>query len=104
VKAKERLNSQLTGPKAFPLERMFAIFYNIVDVSVLYHQFSPGAKGPSMIALFRQCCGSRLFFHTDPDPAYQFDLDPDPAFQLIRRIRVFDPNRDPFHFKELMRL
>ncbi len=62
VKAKERLNSQLTGPKAFPLERMFAIFYNIVDVSVLYHQFSPGVKGPSMIALFRQCCGSRLFF------------------------------------------
>jgi hypothetical protein len=35
VKAKERLNSQLTGPKPFPLERMLAIFYNIVDVSIL---------------------------------------------------------------------
>jgi hypothetical protein len=33
VKAKERVNSQLTSPKPFPLERMLAIFYNIVDVS-----------------------------------------------------------------------
>jgi len=31
IKAKEKLNSQLTGPKPFPMDRMLAIFYNIVD-------------------------------------------------------------------------
>jgi len=31
IKAKEKLNSQLTGPKPFPMDRMLAIFYNIVE-------------------------------------------------------------------------
>jgi len=31
IKAKEKLNSQLTGPKQFPMDRMLAIFYNIVE-------------------------------------------------------------------------
>lgn len=31
---KERTSSQLTGPKAFPLDRMMAIFYSVVDESV----------------------------------------------------------------------
>ena len=34
IKAKEKLNSQLTGPKPFPLERLLAIFYNIVEEEV----------------------------------------------------------------------
>ena len=34
IKAKEKLNSQLTGPKPFPLERLLAIFYNIVEEQV----------------------------------------------------------------------
>ena len=34
IRAKERMNSQLTGPKTFPLERLLAIFYNIVDEKV----------------------------------------------------------------------
>ena len=31
IRAKEKRSSQLTGPKAFPLDRMMAIFYSIVD-------------------------------------------------------------------------
>ena len=35
LKAKEtHVSSQLTGPKAFPLDRMMAIFYSIVDDEV----------------------------------------------------------------------
>jgi len=34
IKSKEKLNSQLTGPKPFPLERLMAIFYNIVEEQV----------------------------------------------------------------------
>jgi len=34
IRAKEKFNSQLTGPKPFPLERMLAIFYNIVEEPV----------------------------------------------------------------------
>ena len=34
IKTKEKLNSQLTGPKPFPLERLLAIFYNIVEEQV----------------------------------------------------------------------
>lgn len=34
IKAKEKLNTQLTGPKPFPLERLLAIFYNIVEEEV----------------------------------------------------------------------
>ena len=37
IKAKEKLNSQLTGPKPFPLERLLAIFYNIVEEQVRLH-------------------------------------------------------------------
>jgi hypothetical protein len=62
VKAKERLNSQLTGPKAFPLERMFAIFYNIVDVSVLYQQFCPSRQGT--FEEDRNIPGNSLIIHT----------------------------------------
>ena len=45
IRAKERMNSQLTGPKTFPLERLLAIFYNIVDERVnptasIYSQLS----------------------------------------------------------------
>ena len=32
IKAKERINCQLTGPKTFLIERPLAIFYNIVEV------------------------------------------------------------------------
>ena len=32
MKAKDKYNSKLTGPKPFPLERLLAIFYNIVEV------------------------------------------------------------------------
>ena len=31
---KERTSTQLTGPKAFPLDRMMAIFYSVVDENV----------------------------------------------------------------------
>merc|ERR1719228_266786 len=34
MKSKDKLNSQLTGPKPFPLERLLAIFYNIVEEQV----------------------------------------------------------------------
>ena len=34
IRTKEKLNSQLTGPKPFPLERLLAIFYNIVEEQV----------------------------------------------------------------------
>ncbi len=34
IKAMEKLNSQLTRPKPFPLERLLAIFYNIVEEEV----------------------------------------------------------------------
>eukprot|EP00088_Acartia_fossae_P003505 TRINITY_DN11476_c0_g1_i1.p2 TRINITY_DN11476_c0_g1~~TRINITY_DN11476_c0_g1_i1.p2 ORF type:complete len:136 (+),score=2.14 TRINITY_DN11476_c0_g1_i1:757-1164(+) len=34
IKSKEKFNNQLTGPKPFPLERMLAIFYNIVEERV----------------------------------------------------------------------
>ncbi|XP_023328261.1 origin recognition complex subunit 5-like isoform X2 [Eurytemora carolleeae] len=34
IKAKEKFNSQLTGPKQFPLERMLAIFYNVIEERV----------------------------------------------------------------------
>ena len=34
MRTKEKLNSQLTGPKPFPLERLLAIFYNIVEEQV----------------------------------------------------------------------
>ena len=36
VRTKEKLNSQLTGPKPFPLERLLAIFYNIVEEQVSF--------------------------------------------------------------------
>ena len=36
IRTKEKLNSQLTGPKPFPLERLLAIFYNIVEEQVTY--------------------------------------------------------------------
>jgi len=49
IKAKERFNSQLTGPKPFQLERMLAIFYNIVEEKVnptanIYSQISSLAR------------------------------------------------------------
>jgi len=34
MRAKDKYNSKLTGPKPFPLERLLAIFYNIVEESV----------------------------------------------------------------------
>ena len=37
IRTKEKLNSQLTGPKPFPLERLLAIFYNIVEEQVTYY-------------------------------------------------------------------
>jgi len=49
MKTKEKLNSQLTGPKPFPLERLLAIFYNIVEEQVnptanIYSQISSLVK------------------------------------------------------------
>jgi len=49
MKSKEKLNSQLTGPKPFPLERLLAIFYNVVDEQVnptanIYSQISSLVK------------------------------------------------------------
>ena len=45
LKAKEkRVSSQLTGPKAFPLDRMMAIFYAIVD-----DQVAPSANIQSQV-------------------------------------------------------
>jgi hypothetical protein len=58
VKAKERVNSQLTGPKPFPLERMLAIFYNIVDVSPSFFPFST-------LSFINR---SLADFWSDPDP------------------------------------
>ena len=49
MKSKEKLNSQLTGPKPFPLERLLAIFYNVVEEQVnptanIYSQVSSLVK------------------------------------------------------------
>merc|ERR1719228_3095163 len=49
IRNKEKLNSQLTGPKPFPLERLLAIFYNIVEEQVnptanIYSQISSLVK------------------------------------------------------------
>ena len=36
MRAKDKYNSKLTGPKPFPLERLLAIFYNITEVSTIW--------------------------------------------------------------------
>ncbi len=36
MRAKDKYNSKLTGPKPFPLERLLAIFYNIVEVIISF--------------------------------------------------------------------
>ena len=36
MRAKDKYNSKLTGPKPFPLERLLAIFYNITEVSIIW--------------------------------------------------------------------
>jgi hypothetical protein len=54
VKAKERVNSQLTGPKPFPLERMLAIFYNIVDVSPSFFPSPPCCLLNAVLRTFGQ--------------------------------------------------
>ncbi len=44
----------------------------------------------------------QTLFYTDLDPAFHLDTDRDPVFNLIRiRIRLFDPDQDPYLFKEV---
>lgn len=86
IKAKERLNSQLTGPKPFPLERLLAIFYNIVEEGVspsapIYAQVSSLARLGLITALGQdmmdqpkyKCSVDMQFIKTIARPM-QFDI------------------------------
>jgi len=60
IKAKEKMNSQLTGPKPFPMDRMLAIFYNIVEDRVnptanIYSQISSLVSLQLLTAIGLEC-------------------------------------------------
>lgn len=70
MKARERFNSQLTGPKAFPLERMLAIFYNVVEERV-----NPTANIYSQISsLVRLQLITRVGFDQIDQPKYKCNV------------------------------
>lgn len=86
IRAKERMNSQLTGPKTFPLERLLAIFYNIVDEKVnptasIYSQLSSltslqllSAMGADMMDQPKYKCNVSLDFVRTVAKPLQFDV------------------------------
>ena len=86
IRAKERMNSQLTGPKTFPLERLLAIFYNIVDERVnptasIYSQLSSlvnlhllTAMGMDMMDQPKYRCNIGLDFVRTIARPLQFDV------------------------------
>ena len=86
IKAKEKMNSQLTGPKTFPLERLLAIFYNIVDESVnptasIYSQLTSlvnlqllTAVGMDMMDQPKYKCNVSLDFIRTVAKPLQFDV------------------------------
>ena len=86
IKAKEKLNSQLTGPKPFPLERLLAIFYNIVEEQVnptatIYSQVTTlvrlqllTAVGLEMIDQPKYKCNVSMDFVRTVAKTVQFDI------------------------------
>ena len=86
IKAKEKLNSQLTGPKPFPLERLLAIFYNIVEEQVnptatIYSQVTSlvrlqllTAVGLEMIDQPKYKCNVSMDFVRTVAKTVQFDI------------------------------
>eukprot|EP00092_Neocalanus_flemingeri_P000784 GFUD01000835.1.p1 GENE.GFUD01000835.1~~GFUD01000835.1.p1 ORF type:complete len:445 (+),score=118.05 GFUD01000835.1:59-1393(+) len=86
MKSKEKLNSQLTGPKPFPLERLLAIFYNIVEEQVnptanIYSQVTSLVKlqllsaiGLDMMDQPRYRCNVSLDFVRTVAKTVQFDI------------------------------
>jgi len=86
IRAKERMNSQLTGPKTFPLERLLAIFYNIVEERVnptapIYSQLSSlvtlqllSAMGMDMMDQPKYKCNVDLDFIRTVARPLQFDV------------------------------
>ena len=86
MKSKEKLNSQLTGPKPFPLERLLAIFYNIVEEQVnptanIYSQVSSLVKlqllsaiGLDMMDQPKYKCNVSLDFVRTVAKTVQFDV------------------------------
>jgi len=86
IKAKEKFNSQLTGPKPFPLERMLAIFYNIIEETVnptanIYSQITSLVRlqlisgvGHDMIEQPKYKCNVTLEFIKNVSNTLQFDI------------------------------
>jgi len=86
MKSKEKLNSQLTGPKPFPLERLLAIFYNIVEEQVnptanIYSQVTTLVKlqllsaiGLDMMDQPKYKCNVSLDFVRTVAKTVQFDV------------------------------
>ena len=86
MKSKEKLNSQLTGPKPFPLERLLAIFYNVVEEQVnttanIYSQVSSLVKlqlltaiGLDIMDQAKYKCNVSLDFVRTVAKTVQFDV------------------------------
>jgi len=86
IMAKDKFNSQLTGPKAFPLERLLAIFYNIIEERVnptanIYSQLSSLVKLQLMVSVGleqidqpKYKCNVSLEFIKDISKSVQFDV------------------------------
>ena len=86
MKSKEQYNSQLTGPRPFPLERLLAIFYNVVEEQVnptanIYSQVTSlvrlqllTAVGQDMMDQPKYKCNVSLDFVRTVAKTVQFDV------------------------------
>jgi len=80
IAAKDRYNSKLTGPKPFPLERLLAIFYNIVDSRI-----NPTANIYTQItSLVRLQLVTAIGQDTLEQPKYRCNVDLDFIKQISR--------------------
>eukprot|EP00088_Acartia_fossae_P049968 TRINITY_DN5551_c0_g1_i7.p1 TRINITY_DN5551_c0_g1~~TRINITY_DN5551_c0_g1_i7.p1 ORF type:complete len:428 (-),score=59.39 TRINITY_DN5551_c0_g1_i7:247-1530(-) len=83
IRAKERYDSKLTGPKPFPLERLLAIFYNIIEESV-----NPTANIYSQItSLVRLQLITAIGNDTVEQPKYRCNVDFEFAKHVAKNIK-----------------
>jgi len=88
MRAKDKYNSKLTGPKPFPLERLLAIFYNIIEERV-----NPTANIYSQItSLARLQLITAIGNDTLEQPKYRCNVDIDFVKSVSRTVQ-FDVHK-----------